>query len=205
MFHSRILCQPSLLETTNVITFTDADMKVEYLDHRKPLYLMVTINGVQIRRALVDTGLSLNLIALSTLEAMGLTDRRILGAPMEIIGFGGLAESTKGYVQLALRVGLIVGLTRFHVINSEVSYPILLGHPWLHKHCLIPSTYHQCVKERLNGWPVRIPANPNPFSQREVKFMETMCYEEFELDDECPTLGTLEAPILEEEKGEGCL
>ena len=50
---------------------------------------MVTINSVQIRRALVDIGLSLNLIALSTLEAMGLTDRRILGASMGIIGFGG--------------------------------------------------------------------------------------------------------------------
>ena len=60
---------------------------------------------------------------------MGLTGKRILGAPMEIIGFGRSVESTKGYVQLALRVGLIVALTRFHVINSEVSYHILLGHP----------------------------------------------------------------------------
>ena len=107
-------------------------------------------------------------------------------------------------MQLALRVGLIVGLTRFHVINSEVSYPILLGHPWLHKHCLIPSTYHQCVKERLNERPVRIPANPNPFSQGEVKFVETMCYDELELDDKSPMLGTLGAPVLEEAEGEGC-
>ena len=115
------------LETTNVITFTDEDMEVEHLDHHRPLYLTVTINGVQIRRALVDTGSSLDLLALSILEAMGLTGKRILGAPMEIIGFGRSAESTKGYVQLALRVGLIVALTRFHVINSGVSYYILLG------------------------------------------------------------------------------
>ena len=46
---------------------------------------------------------------------------------MEIIGFGRATESTEGYVQLALRVGPIVALTRFHVINSEVSYHILLG------------------------------------------------------------------------------
>ena len=43
------------LETTKAITFTDEDMEVEHLDHCRPLYLMVTINGVQIRRALVDT------------------------------------------------------------------------------------------------------------------------------------------------------
>ena len=107
-------------------------------------------------------------------------------------------------MQLALRVGVIVGLTGFHVINSEVSYHILLGRPWLHKHCLIPSMYHQCAKERLNGRLVRIPTNSNPFNQGEVKFMETMCYDELGRDDESPTLGTLEAPVLEEEEGKGC-
>ena len=92
----------AFLETTNAITFTDEDMKVEHPDHRRTLYLIATVNGIQIRRALVDTGVSLNLIALSTLEAVGLVDRRILGAPMEITGFGGSVESTEGYVQLAL-------------------------------------------------------------------------------------------------------
>ena len=86
----------AFLETTNAITITDEDMEVEYPDHRRPLYLMATINGVQIKRALVDIGVSLNLIALSTLEAVGLVDRRILGAPMEITGFGGSVESTEG-------------------------------------------------------------------------------------------------------------
>ena len=130
----------AFLETTNAITFTDEDMEIEHPDHRRPLYLMAIINGVQVRRALVDTGASLNLIALSTLEAVGLVDRRILGAPMEIKGFGESVESTKEYVQLALRVGLIVALTRFHVVNAEVSYHVLLGRSWLHKHRLIPST-----------------------------------------------------------------
>ena len=77
------------LETSNSITFTNEEMKIEHPDHRKPLYLMATINSVQIKRALVNTRASLNLIALSTLEAVGLTGRRILGAPMEITGFGG--------------------------------------------------------------------------------------------------------------------
>ena len=154
----------AFLETTNAISFTNEDMEVEHPDHRISLYLMTTINGVQIKRALVDTGASLNLIALSTLETVGLAGRRILGAPMEITGFGGLAESTEGYVQLALRVGPIVALTRLHVINSKVSYHVLLGRPWLYKHCLIQSTYHQCVKGRLNRRPIRIAANHNPFS-----------------------------------------
>ena len=130
------------LETTNAITFIDENMEVEHPDHRRPLYLMATIYGVQVRRALVDTGALHNLIALSTLEAISLIGRRILRAPMEITGFGGSAESTEGYMQLALKVGSIIVLTRFHVINLEVSYHVLLGRPWLHKHRLIPSTFH---------------------------------------------------------------
>ena len=45
-------------------------------------------------------------------------------------------------MQLAVRVGPIVALTRFHVINSEVSYHVFLGRQWLHKHHFSPSTYH---------------------------------------------------------------
>ena len=83
------------METTNAITFTDEDMEVEHPDHRRPLYLMATINGVQVRKALVETRASLNLIPLSTLKAVGLTGRRILGAPIEITGFGGSTKSTE--------------------------------------------------------------------------------------------------------------
>ena len=100
-------------------------------------------------------------------------------------------------------MGPIVALTRFHVINPEVSYHVLLGRPWLHKHCLIPSTYHQYVKGRLNGRPVRIPANHNPFSIGEVNFVETMFYDKLELDNESPMPGTPGALVLEEEEGGG--
>ena len=96
-----------------------------------------------------------------------------------------------------------MALTRFHVINAEVSYHVLLGRPWLHKHCLIPSTYHQCIKKRLNGRPMRIPVNRNPFSQGEVNFAETMFYDELELDDESLAPGTPRALILEEEEEGG--
>jgi len=101
--------------------------------------LATTINGVQIRRVLVETGASLNLIALSTLEAVEMFGKKILWSSMEITGFGGTVESIERYVQLALSVGSIMALTQFHVINSEFSYHILLGWSWLYKHCLVPS------------------------------------------------------------------
>ena len=67
--------------------------------------------------------------------------------------------------------------------------------------------YHQCVKWRLSGRPIRILANPNPFRQGEVNFVETMFYDEFGPDDESPTPRTptlvLEEEEEEEEEGRG--
>uniref|UniRef100_A0A2N9G9A0 RNA-directed DNA polymerase n=1 Tax=Fagus sylvatica TaxID=28930 RepID=A0A2N9G9A0_FAGSY len=154
-----------------------------HANHRRPLYVSAVIKDVQVRRALVDTGSCLNLIPLSTLKAANIPQHKIQGAPIEVTGFGGAAEYTMGHIQLVLRVGPIVALTRFHVVNSEVPYHVLLGRPWLHKHKLISSTYHQCIKGRLNGKPIRIAANPSPFDQTEAHFIEAALYDELSTEE----------------------
>ena len=117
-------------------------MKVGHLDHKRPLYLAASINQIPIKWALVDTGASVNLIPLSTLQAAGISERKIQGCPMEVTGFGGRGEYTVGHIQLWLKVGPIASLACFHMVRTEVSYYVLLGRPWLHKHQLVPSTYH---------------------------------------------------------------
>ena len=54
----------SMLESDNAIIFTDTDMAVSFPDHRRPLYVEAQINDVFVRRALVDTRSSLNIIPL---------------------------------------------------------------------------------------------------------------------------------------------
>ena len=65
------------------------------------------------------------------------------------------------------------------MVKTKVSYHVLLGRPWLHKHQLVPSTYHQCVKGRLNGRMIRIAANPSPFEQVEAHLVETIFYDQW--------------------------
>ena len=172
------------LETTNTVTFTDEDMEVQYPDHKRPLYVLAMISEVHVRRALVDTDSSFNVIPLSTLVAAGIFRRKIQGLPMEITRFGGGCEHTIGHIQLVLKVEPLVGLTRFHVLDSSVSYHVLLERPWLHKHKLISSTYHQCVKGRLNEKPIRIPANPTPFDQSEAHYLEAAFYDQLTISGE---------------------
>ena len=95
---------------------------------------------------------------------------------MEVTGFGGKGEYTASHIQMWLKVGPIASLTQFLVVKMKVSYHVPLRRPWLHKHRLVPSTYHQCVKGRLNGRMIRIAANPLPFEQAEAHLVETMFY-----------------------------
>ena len=67
----------ALLQESTEITFSSEDMEVGHPDHRRPLYLAASINQIPIKRALVDTGASVNLIPLSTLQAAEISEKKI--------------------------------------------------------------------------------------------------------------------------------
>lgn len=98
---------------------------------------------------------------------------------MEVTKFGGKGEYIARYIQLWLKVGLIASLACFHVVKTEVAYHVLLGQPWLHKHHIIPSMYHQYVKGRHNDRMMWIVANPSPFEQAKAHLVETMFYDKW--------------------------
>ena len=163
---------------------TNEDMKVGYSHHRRPLYLAAPINQIPIKRALVDTSTLVNLIPLSTQQTARILKSKIQRCQIEVTEFGGRDKYTMGHIQLWLKVGSIAFLAHFHVVKTEVSYYVLLRRSWLHKHCLIPSTYHQCVKGRLNGRMIQIAVNPSPFKQAKACLIETMFYVEWALSGE---------------------
>lgn len=169
----------AFLQDTNEITFGNKDMGVGYPDHRRPLYLTASINQVLVKRALVDISVLMNLIPLSMLQAVRILENKIQEYPMEVTGFGEKGEYTVGYIQLWLKVGPIASLAQFHVVKTDLSYYILLGKPWLYKQRLIASTYHQCMKGRLNGRMIRIAANLSPFEHVEAHLVRTMFYDEW--------------------------
>ena len=69
----------AFLQDTNEITFSDEGMEVGYPNHRRPFYLVATINQIPVKRALVDMGASINLIPLSTLQAARIPESNIQG------------------------------------------------------------------------------------------------------------------------------
>ena len=88
----------AFLQDTNEITFSDKDMEVGYSDHRRPLYLAASINQIPIKKVLVDTGTSINLIPLGILQAARISERKIQGYPIEVTRFGRRGEYTTGHI-----------------------------------------------------------------------------------------------------------
>ena len=112
-----------------------------------------------------------------------------------MVGLAGMQEYTIGSIQLVLRGGPIVAFTSFHVIDSTISYHALLGQPWLHRHKLVPSTYHQCVIGRFNDKPICIPTNHTPFDLSKAYYFEADFYDEFTLSREDATSKPIGTPL----------
>ena len=66
----------ALLQESTKITFNNKDMEVGYPDDQRPFYLAASINQIPIKRALVDTSASVNIIPLSTLQLVGISEKR---------------------------------------------------------------------------------------------------------------------------------
>ena len=74
---AKVIDDRALLQESTEITFSNEDMEVGYSNHKRPLYLVASIDQIPIKKALIDTGASVNLIPLSTLQAAGISKRKI--------------------------------------------------------------------------------------------------------------------------------
>ena len=100
LLSAKVADDRALLQEPSEITFSNEDIEMGYPDHKRPIYLAASINQIPIKRELVNTGASVNLIPLSTLQAAGISERKIQGCPMEVTGFGGKGKYTAGHIQL---------------------------------------------------------------------------------------------------------
>lgn len=74
------------------------------------------------------------------------------------------------------RFGEIEDFDEYMVINVDMLYTVLLGHPWMHKNVAVFSSYHQCVKYPLRGAHGTITTDNDPFSTVETYHAESQFY-----------------------------
>ncbi|KAJ1410175.1 Nucleic acid-binding, OB-fold [Sesbania bispinosa] len=104
------------------------------LCHNRPLYVEAIIDGIKIRRALVDNGSGVNIIPTYLFHKLNMPSGRICKSDITLSTFHGEAVESLGRVHAVLEVGPIRTVNVFHVVEGDSSYQLLLGRPWIHLH-----------------------------------------------------------------------
>ncbi|PON70057.1 LOW QUALITY PROTEIN: Aspartic peptidase domain containing protein [Trema orientale] len=86
-------------------------------------HCMLKPKSMGFKRAIVDNGSSVNLMSWQTFK----DDKKLVVQVTPIVTFASSSYVTKGYVNVDLQVGQIRTPTKFHVIDVDVSYHLLLG------------------------------------------------------------------------------
>ena len=140
------LMQVAYQEAKDSVTFSNKDLVNRAVDDDRALYVTAFLGASQTKRALIDTGASINILPLPAFNAMGILRERIIPKPTQVAGVGALQQNTLGHMSLDLRVRPIRAPTLMHVMEGNTSYHIILVCPWLKANKAMASICHQCVK-----------------------------------------------------------
>ncbi|XP_026420694.1 uncharacterized protein LOC113316760 [Papaver somniferum] len=97
-------------------------------------------------RILIDDGSSVDILFYETFKQMGLTDECLVPSNYNIFGFNGSSTRPKGEITLEVRVGKILTLTTFCVVDVLSPYTTIMGRSWVHGIKGVASTYHQRLR-----------------------------------------------------------
>lgn len=87
---------------------------------------------------------------------MGNTKEDIESHIITIIDYDNAEWELAEIITLLMEVGPIFHNTKFHVLDLELPYNMILGCPWIHAMQDIPSTFHQCIELKHEGHTVTI-------------------------------------------------
>ncbi|KAJ1704265.1 hypothetical protein LUZ63_004044 [Rhynchospora breviuscula] len=137
-------------ETSQVISFSSEDYRGIQLPHDDAIVLMLRINGVRVRRILVDTGSSADVIYFEALKKMGLAKYPLRPMTTSLVGFTGDKIQPMGTIDLDVSYGesprTVVASVRFIVVNAPSAYNAILSRTSLNNIGAIASTPHLMIK-----------------------------------------------------------
>ena len=130
--------------------FSKEDARGVKQPHDDSLVIMLTIEGFNTRRILVNNGSSVEIIYLSTFQQLKLDLGRLCLFDSLLVNFSGDRVYPKGIVTLTVTVGAYSRqLTRqldFLVVDYPSSYNVIIGRLTLNRWKAATSTYYLKVK-----------------------------------------------------------
>ena len=128
------------------ISFDEEETRHLERSHDDALVITLDVANFEVSRILVDTGSSVDLIFLGTLERMRISRANIVGPPSPLVVFTSESAMSLGTIKLRVLAGKMSKIVDFVVFDKPTTYNIILGTPWIYQMKAVPSTYHQCIK-----------------------------------------------------------
>ncbi|XP_070015781.1 uncharacterized protein [Nicotiana sylvestris] len=143
---------PSLKRTVNVISggeeINDADGIL--IPHNDALVIYLLVHDTKVKRVLIDSGCSVNIILLRVVNEMKAEDKLIPKAHT-LSCFYNSSVVTKGEIILTTFTEGVVKDTKFQVVEMDMAYNMIPGRPWIHEMDAVPSNLYQVIKSFHNG------------------------------------------------------
>ena len=137
--------------TDQDMSFNEGDARGVKQPHNDPLVIMLTIEGFNTKRILVDNGSSADIIYHPAFQQLKLGPGRLHLFDSPLVSFSGDKVCPKGIVTLTVTVGTnprqLTCQLDFLVVNCPSSYNVIIGRPTLNKWKATTSTY--CLKVKL--------------------------------------------------------
>jgi len=108
-------------------TFTDDDLLLGSKPHNHSLFVTGYIREQRVKRILIDGGSAVNIMPKSTMNDLGITVEELSKSRTMIQGFNLEGQRAIGMIRIELTMGDLSTSSIFHVIDSKISYRLLLG------------------------------------------------------------------------------
>ncbi|XP_015386526.2 uncharacterized protein LOC107177351 [Citrus sinensis] len=137
------------------IIWTDDDEEGILYLHEDALVVKAMVAGTELRRILVDTGSSVDILSKSTLDDMGIADLKLERTNTSLKGFVGERLTPMGIIELPITMGTKpferTMMLDFVVVEERMPYQMILGRPFMRISQCVVSTHYLALKYRVNG------------------------------------------------------
>ncbi|KAA3461053.1 hypothetical protein EPI10_027657 [Gossypium australe] len=141
----------SNISADNFIYFSDDEIPPGGMGSTKALHITTRCKGYTLPSVLIDNGLALNVLPLSTLNRLPIDSSHMKTCQNIVKAFDGTERRVIGRIDKLLLIGPNTYEVDFLMMDIKPSNNCLLGGPWIHSVGAVPSSLYQKLKLVTEG------------------------------------------------------